>query len=161
MFDYYNSILKFNSTQQSQPMAKNTNKTQLTEDAVSAFLDKKATDPVLRQDCQTIISIMEKVTGQLAKMWGTAIVGCDSYHYKYDSGREGDMCLIGFSPRSGKISLYVLCNFDGKEELLAKLGKHAVQGSCLHIKKLSDIDLSVLEEICVHAADYMRSVHRH
>lgn len=142
-------------------MAKNTNKTQQTEESVAAILDAKVPDPQERKDCDTLIALMQKVTNHPAKMWGPAIVGFDSYHYKYDSGREGDMCAIGFSPRKGKFSLYVLSNFEGKEELLAKLGKHAVQGSCLHIKKLSDVDMGVLEEICTRGAGYMKTNIRH
>jgi len=138
-------------------MAKNTNKTQQTEESVVAILDAKVPNPQERKDCDIMIDMMQRITGHPAKMWGPAIVGFDSYHYKYDSGREGDMCLIGFSPRRGKFSLYVLSAFEGKEELLAKLGKHAVQGSCLHIKKLSDVDLGVLEEICRRGAEYART----
>jgi hypothetical protein len=140
-------------------MAKNTNKTQLTEESVSAALDAMVADPQERKDCDTLIDIMEKVTGHPAKMWGPAIVGFDQYHYKYESGREGDACLIGFSPRKGKFSLYILRNFDGRQELLDKLGKHKVQGSCLHFKRISDIDTGVLEELCRRSTDYMRKAH--
>jgi hypothetical protein len=140
-------------------MAKNTNKTQLTEESVSAALDAKVADAQERKDCDTLIGMMEKVTGHPAKMWGPAIVGFDQYHYKYESGREGDACLIGFSPRKGKFSLYILRNFDGRQELLDKLGKHKVQGSCLHFKRVSDIDTAVLEELCRRSTGYMRKSH--
>lgn len=147
--------------QNAYPVAKNTNKTQLTEEPVSAILDAKVADPQERKDCDTLIEMMEKVTGHPAKMWGPSIVGFDQYHYKYESGREGDMCLIGFSPRKGKFSLYVLPAFEGKEELLAQLGKHAVQGSCLHLKKLSDVNLDVLETIFAKSATHTRQAHVH
>lgn len=141
-------------------MAKNTNKTQQTEQSVAETLDAKVADPQERKDCDTLITIMEKVTGRPAKMWGPAIVGFDSYHYKYESGREGDMCLIGFSPRKGKFSLYILRNFEGQQQLLDKLGKHKVEGSCLHFKKISDIDTGVLEELCRRSTAHMREAHR-
>ena len=140
-------------------MAKNTNQTQLTEESVSAMLDAKVANPQERKDCDTLIDLMEKVTGHPAKMWGPAIIGFDQCHYKYQSGREGDICVIGFSPRKGKLSLYVLPGFEGKEELLAKLGKYKVQGGCLHVKKLSDVNLDVLETIFAKAVAYTRQVY--
>ena len=81
-------------------------------------------------------------------MWGTSIVGFGSYHYKYASGREGDACLTGFSSRKGDISVY-LTSFPGQEELLAKLGKHKMGKACLYIRKISDVDLTVLEQLIV------------
>lgn len=140
-------------------MAKNTNKTQQTEASVAETLDAKVTDVQERKDCDTLIDIMQEATGHPAKMWGSAIVGFDQYYYKYESGREGDMCLIGFSPRKGKFSLYVLRDFAGKQELLAKLGKHKVEGSCLHIKRMSDVDADVLSEICQRSVEQGKIKH--
>src|ERR1700744_5058982 len=97
-------------------------KTKATEVSVKDFLDRAA-DPKVRKDCDTICELMEKVTGEKAKMWGPSIVGFGKYHYKYDSGREGEICLTGFSPRKPSFAFYAIAGFDGKDELLAKLGK--------------------------------------
>ena len=132
-------------------------KTKENEVAVQDFLSK--TDDKVHQDCNTIIDIMERVSGKEAKMWGTAIVGFGSYHYKYDSGPEGDMCLIGFSPRKANITLYVLCGFPGQDALLEKLGKHKASGGCLHIKKMEDVDNQVLEEIISQSFAYKKVIH--
>ncbi|MBE9662692.1 DUF1801 domain-containing protein [Mucilaginibacter myungsuensis] len=134
-------------------------KTVLNDASVTDFLDSRATDPQERADCDAIIDILQKVTGHPPKMWGDAIVGFDVYHYKYASGREADMCLLGFSPRKGKFSLYVLGDFEGKDDLLAKLGKHKVQGSCLHVKRLKDIDTDVLAEIARRSAEHTRGLY--
>jgi hypothetical protein len=80
-------------------------------------------------------------------MWGTSIVGFGSYHYRYESGREGDSCLTGFSSRKGDISVYLLASFPGREELLSNLGKYKLGKGCLYIRKLSDVDLKVLEQL--------------
>jgi hypothetical protein len=82
-------------------------------------------------------------------MWGTSIVGFGSYHYKYESGREGDSCVTGFSSRQGDISIYLMADFPKREELLAKLGKHKTGKGCLYIRKLSEVDLKVLEQLVV------------
>ena len=132
-------------------------KTKENEVSVQDFLSKS--DDKVRQDCNSIISMMEKVSGNKAKMWGTAIIGFGSYHYKYDSGHEGDMCLIGFSPRKANITLYVLCGFPGQDALLEKLGKHKASGGCLHIKKMEDVDNQVLEEIISQSFAYKKVIH--
>jgi hypothetical protein len=90
---------------------------------------------------------MEEATGSKPTMWGSAIVGFGSQHYKYASGREGDWPVIGFSPRKQNLTLYIMSGFDGQAELLKKLGKHTTGGSCLYIKRLSDIDLSTLKKL--------------
>jgi hypothetical protein len=120
-------------------------KTKPNEVSVEAFLEKS--DEQTRRDCYRLIDLMEKVTGEKAKMWGTAIVGFGQYHYKYTSGREGDMCLTGFSPRKANLSLYVLAGAEGQSDLLNQLGKHKASKGCLYVKKLDDIDLNVLEKI--------------
>ena len=89
---------------------------------------------------------MKKASGFEPKMWGSAIIGFGSYHYKYESGREGDAPLVGFSPRKSEFALYI-ANFDGKEELLKKFGKHKTAKSCVYIKKLEDIDVEVLKKM--------------
>jgi hypothetical protein len=93
-------------------------------------------------------------------MWGTSIVGFGSYHYKYDSGREGDACLTGFSSRAGDITVYLMAaKFPKREQLLAKLGKHKTSGGCLYIKTMSDIDPKVLEKLIAGAVAEKRKNH--
>jgi hypothetical protein len=91
--------------------------------------------------------MMTKVTKEKPKMWGTSIVGFGSYHYKYESGHEGDSCLAGFSSRKAEISLYLMPGLQAKETLLAALGKHKAGKGCLYVKRLSDIDVRVLEKL--------------
>ena len=93
--------------------------------------------------------LMKRVTGCPPKMWGTGIVGFDRYHYTYASGHEGDSCVVGFSSRKGDISVYLVAGYDGAEarELLAQLGKHKIGKACLYVKRLSDIQLPVLERL--------------
>ncbi len=135
------------------------NKTQATAQPVRDFLDK-LTDETVRKDCYTLCDLMEKSSGEPAVMWGTAIIGFGTYHYKYDSGREGDMCLVGFSPRSGKIALYVLSGFPGQDEVLAKLGKYKASGGCLYIKKLADVNVSMLEELLWKSFAHKKKLHK-
>ncbi len=133
-------------------------KTKPTEITVESFLNEKVADENVRKDCYTIINIMEKITSQKAKMWGTAIIGFGSYHYKYDSGHEGEMCATGFSPRKANLTLYVLGGAPGQEELLQKIGKHKASGGCLHIKKLSDVNLEVLENLIRQNLEYLKRI---
>src|SRR5436189_1624282 len=121
-------------------------KTKVTEVSVDEFIEGVRV-PQRREDAKKIRAMYERVTGEPAKMWGPTIVGFGSYHYKYDSGHEGTMCRMGFSPRKAELVLYVLTGFDGEEELLARLGKHRTGKVCLYIKKLPDVDEAVLEEI--------------
>jgi Domain of unknown function (DU1801) len=106
-----------------------------------------------RADAERLLEIYAASTGMEPKMWGPSIIGYGSYHYKYDSGREGDMCRAGFSPRKGNISLYLMggyCNPDTQakmDALRAKLGKHKTGASCLYINKLADVDVDVLKEM--------------
>ena len=136
-------------------------KTRPTEVDVDAFLDG-VEHPVRRADGKAVRAMMERVTGQPATMWGPSIVGFGSYHYRYASGHEGDMCRVGFSPRSAHLVLYV-GGFPDYEALLAKLGKHKRSKACLYLNKLADVDQSVLEEIvrrsyaATEAADYCPS----
>jgi hypothetical protein len=102
---------------------------------------------VRRRDAQTLLELMERVTGQAPVMWGPSMVGFGTYRYRYASGREGDWPAIAFSPRSAASTVYINDGFEGREELLAKLGPHSTGVSCLYLKKLDDIDLDVLEEL--------------
>jgi hypothetical protein len=122
------------------------NKTKATEASVESYLSA-IEDEARRKDCEALAKLMTKATKQQPKMWGTSIVGFGSYHYKYESGREGDSCLTGFSSRTGDVSVYLVASFPGQEQLLSKLGKHKMRGGCLYVRKLSDVDLKVLEQL--------------
>jgi len=124
------------------------NKTKATQASVEAYLSA-IEDGTRRKDCEELAGLMAKATKQPPKMWGTSIVGFGSYHYKYESGREGDSCLTGFSSRKGDISIYLVANFPGEQELLSKLGKHRMGKGCLYVRRLSDVDLKVLEQLVV------------
>ena len=130
-------------------------KTKPTEMSVADYL-KNVYDEQVREDCSSITGLMENITGEKAKMWGTAIIGFGKYHYQYDSGHSGDICLAGFSPRKANITLYVLAGFPGQDELLSKLGKFKTGKSCLYIKKLSDVDTNVLESLIKHSVDFLK-----
>lgn len=135
-------------------MTKTENKTKPTPISVDAYIDAVA-DERQRTDAQKIAAMMARLTGEEATMWGPSIIGFGSYHYKYDSGREGNMCRLGFSPRKGQTVVYVVDGYANKDDLLAKLGKHKTGQSCLYIKKLADVDEAVLEEICTRSLAYM------
>ena len=122
------------------------NKTKPTKTSVTAFLNK-IKDKQLREDCFTIVAMMQKASKCEPVMWGSAIIGFGTYHYVYESGREGDSILIGFSPRKQNISLYVMGGLDKVESELAKLGKHKTGKGCLYINALSDVNVAVLQKI--------------
>jgi Domain of unknown function (DU1801) len=122
------------------------NKTKPTAASVQAYL-AAIPDPVRRADCQALIKLMQKLSREPPKMWGPSIVGFGSYHYKYESGREGDSCATGFSSRKPDISVYLAASFQGQEDLLARLGKHRMGKACLSIRRLSDVDSKVLEQL--------------
>jgi hypothetical protein len=122
------------------------NKTKATEASVESYLSAIA-DDARRKDCEALAKLMTQATQEQPKMWGTSIVGFGSYHYKYESGREGDSCVTGFSSRKGDISIYLLASFPRREELLSKLGKHKMGKGCLYVRKLSDVDHQVLEQL--------------
>ena len=136
-------------------MAKSTNKTTETESSVADFLNGVA-DETKRNDSFKIVELIEQQTGLPAKMWGPAIVGFGSYHYKYESGREGDAPVVGFSPRANAITLYIATGFAQREELLAKFGKHTTGKGCVYIKKLTDVDTEVLKTMVDESVKYMR-----
>lgn len=135
-------------------MAKYELKTKATAVSVDEFINAVA-DERQREEAKQITAMMELLSGHPPKMWGPSIIGFGSYHYKYESGREGDMCRIGFSPRKGNTVLYILDGYDKYTDLLAKLGKHKTGKSCLYIKRLSDIDQDVLEQLCNTSLEYM------
>ncbi len=120
------------------------NKTKPTELSVAAFIDA-ITDPARRADAKALVKLMQSASGEKPKMWGPSIIGFGSCHYKYESGREGDMPMIGFSPRKAANVLYGMNGSGDSKGLLAKLGKHTTGKGCLYIKKLADVDREVLE----------------
>ena len=125
--------------------AKNKNKTKATAVNPSAFIGKVKSD-VKRSDSHEIVAMMQAATGEPPKMWGPTIVGFGSVHYKYESGREGDICMIGFSPRAGSLVLYIGPTLEDAK-LMSKLGKHTTGKGCLYINKLDDVDRGVLRKI--------------
>jgi len=137
-------------------MAKN--KTIETQESVSGFL-KTITDAKKRADVSVIIELITKHTGLQPKMWGTSIVGFGSYHYKYESGREGDAPLAGIAPRANTITLYLGSTFDKRQELLCEFGKYKVSGGCIHIKKLEDINTDVLIKMLKNSIEYRKKHH--
>ena len=127
------------------------NKTKATEASVEGYFAAIA-DPVRRKDCQALTELMAKASQQPPRMWGGSIVGFGSYHYRYDSGREGDMCVVGFASRKGDISIYGLNAAPSHDALLAALGPHKAGKGCLYLRNLAGIDLKVLEKLVAEAA---------
>ncbi len=121
-------------------------KTKPTQTQVADFIHA-APDAVRREDAKTLIALMSRITGEEPVMWGPSIIGFGSYHYRYESGHEGDACRLGFSPRKAELVLYVLNGSPEQEAQLARLGKHKTGKACLYIRKLADVDMAVLEEI--------------
>jgi nucleoid DNA-binding protein len=132
------------------------NKTKPTKLSVAAFI-AALTDRTRRADAKALVKLMQSVTAEKPKMWGTSIIGFGSYHYKYESGREGDTPVVGFSPRKAATVLYNVGGFDGSEALRAKLGKHTSGKGCLYIKKLAEIDQQVLETLVLKSVSATRA----
>ena len=124
------------------------NKTKATQASVDTYL-AGIVDLERRSDCVALTKLMTKITGQGATMWGNSIVGFGSYHYRYDSGREGDACATGFSARKSDISVYLSASGERQEKLLAQLGRHKMGKACLSIRRLSEVDVNVLEQLVV------------
>lgn len=122
------------------------NKTKSTDVSVRTFLDG-VPDAGKRADALALIDILQSATGEEPVMWGPSIIGFGSYHYRYESGREGDNPIVGFSPRKAALVLYMVTGFRGAESLLAKLGKHTTGKSCLYLKRLNDVDQRVLRRL--------------
>lgn len=122
------------------------NKTRPTKASVATFIDSVENE-TRRRDARTVLAMMKKITGEPPKMWGPSIIGFGEYHYKYESGREGDFLLVGFSPRKANLVLYVLGSLSENDPLLAKLGKFKRGRACLYVNNLDDIDLKVLEKL--------------
>lgn len=134
------------------------NKTTPTNQNVEQFLDAVA-DEQKRKDSFTILELMKQVTGMEPKMWGSSIVGFGSYHYKYESGREGDAIIAGFSPRKQNLTLYNMGGFEQDDDLLKKLGKYTLGKGCLYIKRLDDIDLATLKSLIEESVKHVKRKH--
>jgi hypothetical protein len=130
-------------------------KTKQTDENVAKFLNTVA-DEMKRKDSVEIIKMMQQVTGMPPKMWGTSIIGFGSYHYKYESGHEGDMCIIGFSPRKQNIAIYGMGGEERNKDLLQALGKHKTSKGCLYINKLSDVNTDILKNIFKASFEYLK-----
>jgi hypothetical protein len=126
------------------------NKTKATKANVASFIAALA-DETRRADAKALVKLMQSAVGEKPQMWGPSIIGFGSVHYRYASGREGDMPLIGFSPRKAASVLYGVAGASGAKAMLAKLGKHTTGKGCLYIKKLADVDLQVLEAMLTQA----------
>ena len=136
-------------------MAKTGNKTTENKNSVTDFI-KSVPDEQRKKDAFALIEIIKKQSGFEAKMWGSAIIGFGSYHYKYESGREGDAPLVGFSPRKNEFALYIP-NFEKKEELLKEFGKHKTAKACVYIKKVEDINIEVLKKMVTHSIKFLKA----
>jgi hypothetical protein len=136
------------------------NKTKPTAISVTAFVNALA-EPAKRADAKALIGLMKSATGEAARMWGPSIIGFGAYHYKYESGREGDTVLVGFSPRKAAMVLYGVMGSENAESLLTKLGKHSTGKGCLYIKRLSDVDREVLKELIVGSVAARKSLKTH
>jgi hypothetical protein len=130
-------------------------KTQRTGASVEKFIDALP-DEAVRQDCLTLVDMLRRVTGAEPEMWGDSMVGFGNYHYRYASGREGDWFYLGFAPRKRELSLYILAGVERFAELLSRLGKHRTGKGCIYVKRLSDIDLDVLEQIAAASLRYLK-----
>jgi hypothetical protein len=135
-------------------MAKAENKTKPTNDSVQDHIGS-IDNETRKSDCQKLVEIMTEESGQPPVMWGS-IVGFGQYHYKYESGREGDSLRVGFSNRKTALTLYIMSGFDTYPDLMVKLGKFKTGKSCLYIKKLDDVDTDVLRRLIKESLDYMR-----
>lgn len=147
---------------ESEAMTRAVLKTTPTDLSVAAFL-AAVPDPRRREEAATIDALHRRVTGCEPRMWGPSIVGYGSYHYKYDSGREGTWMRAGFSPRKAAITLYLMGNYCNRQAeadaLFARLGKHSTGKSCLYIKKLADVELAVLENLVALSWDAMNDTY--
>lgn len=133
-------------------------KTKKNNASVNEFLDS-VSDPLQRQDSYTILKMMEEITGEQPVMWGDSLVGFGNIRYQYSTGRGGDWMLTGFSPRKQNLTLYLMSGFDQVADLLSRLGKYKTGKGCLYIKRLSEVDLNVLQELIAQSIQNMRAIY--
>ena len=148
-----------NSCQSEGDGSMSENKTRPTNEDVVNFL-KSVDHKTRREDGFALLKMMEEITGEDATMWGSSIVGFGSYHYKYDSGREGDMPLVGFSPRKQSMTLYIMPGFDEYDDMLSALGKHKIGKACLYVNKLADVDEDVLRKLIKRSYEHMKETNQ-
>jgi hypothetical protein len=129
-------------------------KTKPTKASVEKFIDAQEKESV-RDDCRTLVKLMQEISGEPPVMWGTAIIGFGTYHYVYASGQEGDWPILAFSPRKQNLTVYLMSGFSGKEDLLKKLGKNKASGSCLHVKSLEGLHMPTLKKLVTDSYKYM------
>ena len=134
------------------------NKTTETNISVTEFVNKVENE-VKRDDSFKLIEIFKSISGFEPKMWGPTIIGFGSYHYKYESGHGGDAPLTGFSPRKDSLVFYLSSEFENRELLLSKLGKHKSSKGCVYVKKLSDIDIETLKIIITNSMNYISKLY--
>ena len=130
-------------------------KTRPNRKSVDRFL-KSVDNDQRREDSLQVLDLMKRVTGEEPQMWGDSLVGFGTYHYKYDSGREGDWPVAAFSPRKQNLTLYIMAGFTHYDEILSRLGKHKHGKSCLYVNKLADVDMEVLEELVRESVAFVR-----
>lgn len=133
-------------------------KTKETDNSVIEFIEQ-VESPKKREDAYKLLDIFTRTTGYPAKMWGPSIIGFGSYHYKYDSGHEGDAPLVGFSPRKAKISLYFATGDTKRDQLLNNFGKHTTGKACVYVNKVADIDVEVLKELIKQSVAFLQTTY--
>lgn len=131
-------------------------KTTETDADVGAFIDG-IEDEGKRQDARRVCEMMAEITGEPPRLWGAAIVGFGRVHYRYESGREGDWFVVGFSPRKRNLTLYIMPGFEAYAGLMTRLGKHKTGKSCLYVNRLADVDESALRALVAASAQWMRA----
>ncbi len=134
-------------------------KTIYTEQHVTDFINSYVENEAKKSDAFQLVDLFEEWTGEEAKMWGPSIIGFGNYHYKYESGHEGNAPLISFSPRKNALTFYVYSNTEKSKLLLEDLGKFKISKACIYVKKLSDINLSILKELCFETIAYISEHH--
>ncbi len=138
-------------------MAKN--KTTYTGQNLSEFINSFVEDEQKKADSYQLIELFKELTGAEPKMWGPSIIGFGNYHYKYASGHEGDAPVLSFSPRKDALTLYIYTDTEKNQQLLAELGKYKKSKACIYIKKLSDINIGILKEICMESIRFIRELY--
>lgn len=138
-------------------MAKN--KTTYTGQGVNDFINSYVESEQKKADSLQLIKLIQEWSGSEAKMWGPSIIGFGNYHYKYASGHEGDAPVLGFSPRKVALTLYVYSNTEKSKLLLVDLGKFKMSKACIYVKKLADIDINILKELCLESIKYISENH--
>ena len=130
-------------------------KTKETDQSVIEFIEQ-VESPKKREDAYRLLDLFAETSGYEAKMWGPSIIGFGRYHYRYDSGHEGDAPLVGFSPRKAKISLYITTEDSEREKLLALLGKHTSGKACVYVNKLSDVDEDIIKQLIKQSIQFLQ-----